>query len=214
MLRQEKAVTEAPGKREQLRQERRQQILEAAFEVFTQKGFSAAKVSDVAARAGVSQGTVYWYFDSKEELLSQSLLSFFDDLGQGAMQALEQCPTASAKLRTLGEALVGFASSARGLLTLFLEFWASTTRREELGPIWIDLLDEYKDLVADIVDEGVRNGEFRPVEAEPLAWALMAAYDGLGAYDMFVPDLDLAQVSHTFIETLLRGLELDKPEEA
>jgi AcrR family transcriptional regulator len=207
-------MTEAPSKREQLREERRQQILEAAFKVFSQKGFGAATVSDVAARAGVSQGTVYWYFDSKEELLSQSVLSYFDDLGQGAMQALEQCATASAKLRALGEALVGFAASVRGLLTLFLEFWASSARRQEVAPIWIDLLVQYKDLVVGIIDEGVQNGEFRPVEAEPLVWALMAAYDGLGAYDIFVSDLDLAQISHTFMETLLRGLEVDKPEEA
>jgi AcrR family transcriptional regulator len=207
-------MTEGPSKREQLREERRQQILEAAFEVFSQKGFSAATVSDVAARAGVSQGTIYWYFDSKDELLSQALLSFFDDVGQGAMQALEQCTTASAKLRALGEALVGFAASTRGLLTLFLEFWASGALRQEVGPIWIGLLVEYKDLVVGIIDEGVRNGEFRPVEAEPLVWALIAAYDGLGAYDVFLPDLDLAQISHAFIETLLRGLEPEKPEEA
>jgi AcrR family transcriptional regulator len=204
-------MTEAPSKREQLREERRQQILEAALEVFGQKGFNAAKVSDVAARAGVSQGTIYWYFESKEELLTQALLSFFDDFGQGTMHALEQCSTASARLRALGEAMVGFAASAQGLFTLFLEFWASSARRQEAGQLWIGLLVEYKDLVVGIIEEGVQNGEFRPVDAEQLVWALMAAYDGLAAYDMFLPDLDLAQISHTFVETLLRGLEVEKP---
>ena len=49
-------MAETVSKREQLRGERRRQIIEAALAVFAEKGFNAAKVSDVAARAGVSQG--------------------------------------------------------------------------------------------------------------------------------------------------------------
>jgi hypothetical protein len=54
------------------------------------------------------------------------------------------------------------------------------------------------------------SGEFRPVDAEALVWAVMAAYDGLAAYLLLMPDLDLMQVSHTFIEILIRGLEAGK----
>jgi AcrR family transcriptional regulator len=204
----EERMTDAPSKREQLRQERRRQILDAALAVFSQKGFNAANVSDVAAHAGVSQGTIYWYFESKEELLSEALLSFFDDFGQGMVQALVDCSTASEKLRALGQAMVDFAESAGGLFTLFLEFWASSLRRQDVGEIWTNVLVEYKDLVAGIIEEGVRSGEFRPVDAEPLVWAMMAAYDGLAAYDTFLPDLDLAEISHTFVETLLNGLRI------
>jgi AcrR family transcriptional regulator len=199
-------MTEAPSKREQLKEERRRQILDAALEVFTQKGFNAATVSDVAARAGVSQGTIYWYFESKEELLIQGLLSFFDDFGQGMVQTLAQCPTAAARLRALEQVMVGFTSEAEGLFTLFLEFWASSPRRPEVGQIWADLLVEYKNLLAGVIEEGVQSGEFKSVNAQQLVWAVMAAYDGLAAYDMFVPGLDLAQISQAFMETLLTGL--------
>jgi AcrR family transcriptional regulator len=201
-------MAEAPSKREQLREERRQQILEAALTVFGQKGFNAANVSDVAAQAGVSQGTIYWYFESKEELLTQALLFFFENFGQGTLEALAQCPTATEKLRALGQAMVGFATEAEGLFTLFLEFWASSARRAETGQLWIGMLVEYKDLVVGIIEEGIQNGEFAPVDAEPLVWAIMAAYDGLAAYDMFLSDLDLGRVSYAFVETLLKGLEV------
>ena len=53
---------------EQLREQRKTQLLAAAQRVFARQGFHAATVSDVAAEAGVSQGTVYHYFDSKESL--------------------------------------------------------------------------------------------------------------------------------------------------
>jgi len=55
----------------------------------------------------------------------------------------------------------------------------------------------------------VRNGEFRPVDAEPLVWALMAAYDGLAAYLVLMPDIDLKRVNQAFIGTLLNGLLME-----
>ncbi|GAG16406.1 unnamed protein product, partial [marine sediment metagenome] len=75
-------MPETGGKREQVREERRQQILEAALEVFSRKGYHVTNVSDVAAQAGVSQGTIYWYFDSKDELFQAALLSAFGDIGE------------------------------------------------------------------------------------------------------------------------------------
>lgn len=205
-------MTETPSKREQLRQERRQQILDAALAVFAQKGFHGANVSDVAAHAGVSQGTIYWYFASKDELLEAAIQSFSDGVGQEILIAVEQCPTASGKLRALARTMDELVTAAGGLFTLFLEYWASSSRREEAGQPYADALIQYKDVIVELIGEGVRNGEFKPVDAEPLAWAMMAAYDGLAAYIMLMPDLDLGRVSQVFVETILSGLQIDKPE--
>jgi AcrR family transcriptional regulator len=200
-------MTEVPSKREQQREERRKQILKAALTVFSQKGFHATNVSDVAAQAGVSQGTIYWYFDSKEDLFTAALLSIFEDFGQETMAALDECETASDKLRALGKSMEEFAQGAAGLLMLFIGYWASTPSREEAGQFWVDLLIEYNDALVGIIDDGVRRGEFKPVDSEALVWALMAAYDGLAAYVMLIPDIDLGRVNQAFVEALLSGLE-------
>jgi AcrR family transcriptional regulator len=197
---------ETPTRREQQRQERRQQILDAALAVFSERGFHAANVSDVAAAAGVSQGTIYWYFDSKEELLTAAILSFFLQFGQDSLAGLDGQESATGKLRILGRGMAQLGREAEGLFTLFLEYWASSTRRGEVGEWWAGILTEYKDVIVAIIEEGVERGEFRPVEAEPLAWAMMAVYDGLAAYTMFVPGIDLAAISDVFVETLLAGL--------
>lgn len=199
-------MSETPTRREQQRLERRQQILEAALAVFSERGFHASNVSDVAAAAGVSQGTIYWYFESKEELFTAAVLSYFDEFGRDTLLFVEGPGSCTAKLRELGRAMAGLADGAEGLFTLFLEYWASSARREEVGRLWASILTEYKDAIVAIIEEGVRRGEFRPVQAEPLVWAMMAAYDGLAAYTMLVPDLDLAAVSEVFVETLLEGL--------
>jgi AcrR family transcriptional regulator len=200
------AMTETPSKRELQREERRGQILDAALTVFTQKGFHAANVSDVAALAGVSQGTIYWYFDSKEELFKAATLSVFVDFGREAQAHLDGCESATEKLQVLGQAMEGFVTGLEGLLVMFLGYWVSVPGREEAGRFWVDILVEYNTLLAEIVEQGIRDGEFRPVDAEALAWALMGAYDGLAAYTMLVPDMDVGRVSQVLVETLLHGL--------
>jgi len=199
-------MTESPSKRELQREERRSQILDAALTVFSSKGFHATNVSDVAAQAGVSQGTIYWYFDSKEELFTAAMLSVLTDFGQEALASLEVCETASEKLRALGQRMEEFVGRVEGISIMFLGYWASSSSREEAGRFWVDVLVEYKDIIVDIIEEGVGNGEFRPVDAEALVWALMAAYDGLAAYMMLMPDMDVGGVSQALVETLLAGL--------
>ena len=57
-----------PHKRERRKQDRPGELLEAALDLFVEKGFAATRSEEVAARAGVSKGTLFLYFPSKEEL--------------------------------------------------------------------------------------------------------------------------------------------------
>jgi AcrR family transcriptional regulator len=65
-----------------LPEERPRQILEAALEVFAERGLSAARLEDIARRAGVSKGTIYLYFPNKEELFREvvrsSVIAYID----------------------------------------------------------------------------------------------------------------------------------------
>jgi AcrR family transcriptional regulator len=201
-------MTGTPTKRELAKEERRSQILEAALSVFSEKGYHTANVSDVAARAGVSQGTIYWYFESKEELFEASVLHKFERFGDDALAEVVGKPTATEKLVALSIGMEEFVADLEGLFMLFLSYWASKPDREEAGRWWLELLVQYKNLLAAIIQEGVAAGEFREVDAEALVWALMAAYDGLAAYDVFMPGLDLGQISRTFVDVLLHGLRV------
>ena len=71
------------------------------------------------------------------------------------------------------------------------------------------MLHGYTDGVQAIIEEGIKSGEFKKVDAGALVWALAAAYDGLAAYLMFIPDIDVGRVSKVFVDTLLEGLEAE-----
>jgi AcrR family transcriptional regulator len=191
--------------------ERRAQIIQAALACFTRKGYNNTTMDDVVAESGLSKGTLYWYFKGKDDLFESVLLSFFEDApSPEAIAALEQLPTAADRLRMLAQAMAGLAEQTEGLFNLFLEFWASSSRRKEAARLWADILVRYEGMVVGIIEEGVRNGEFKPVDAAGLVWAMMAAYDGLAAYAVLMPNLDLNRISQTFVETLLSGLLVDE----
>lgn len=192
--------------------ERRAQIIQAALACFTRKGYNNTTMDDIVAESGLSKGTLYWYFKGKDELFLKAIASHFMGWGEESITVLEQFPTASDKLRALAQWLVDFCKTAEGFLSLFLEFWVSSPRRKEADQLWGDMLAQYKEVIVEIIEEGIRNGEFKPVDAEQLVWALLAAYDGLAAYVMFIPDMELERISQVFVETLLNGLAADGSE--
>jgi len=189
--------------------ERRVQIIQAALSCFGRKGYNNTTMDDIVAESGLSKGSLYWYFKSKDELFAEALSSVIGDIGQDTLTILEQCVTASDKLRAIAQIAANLSKEIEGFFGLFIEFWTSSPNREEAGQAWLDVLVQYKDLVAGIVEEGVRDGEFEPVDAEQLVWAMLAAYDGLAAYAMLVPDVDVERAGEVLVETLLGGLVVD-----
>lgn len=201
-----------PPPRPDVSAERRAQIIWAALACFTRKGYRNTTMDDIAAESGLSKGSLYWYFDSKDDLLASAIMSVFADFGQETVAALGERATASDKLRAGAAEIAKFWKRAEGLFNLFIEFWAQSSQRDKAGRLLADLLVQYRELIVGIIEEGIRNGEFKPVDARQLAWAVMAAYDGLAVYVTMVPDMDLEQVSQVFVETLLSGLLVDDQE--
>jgi AcrR family transcriptional regulator len=96
------------GLRERKKQQTRREILDAAFELFTARGFDQVPVAEVASRAGVSEATVFNYFSRKEDLIYGRLEDFESDL----LAAVRDRPAG----QSIFDAFSGFVRQARGLL--------------------------------------------------------------------------------------------------
>ena len=101
--------------------DKRHQILEGAHAVFTARGFDAASMSDIAATANVSKGTLYVYFQDKEHLFIALIEREREKQKQGIYEALADDPDLAHALASFGERLVrlitgGFALSAQRIV--------------------------------------------------------------------------------------------------
>jgi AcrR family transcriptional regulator len=191
-------------------EERRQQIMGAALACFARKGYHKTTMDDIVAESGLSKGTLYWYFESKDELFFSLINSFFLEMQQDIGAIFEQNSSATDKLRALGHEFASLFQEVAEFLNVFFEFYMQSTLNEQLNQMFQGMLSQYRGMIAGIIQEGFKAGEFKEVDADQLAIAVMAAYDGLWFYKMLMPDeVDLDRTSRAFIETLLAGLATD-----
>jgi AcrR family transcriptional regulator len=188
-------------------EERRQQIMEAALACFARKGYHKTTMDDIVAESGLSKGTLYWYFKSKDDLFVSLVKSFFLDMRQDSDAILAQHETASGKLRAIAQYFVKFFQEMEPFFSVFFEFWMQSALSQEINHWFSELLGQYQTVIAGVVQEGVTTGEFKASDSRDLALAFMAVFDGLFFYAMLMPEaVDIERSSHAFIETLLTGL--------
>ena len=142
--------------------DKRDRILDAATKVFAKHGFFSAQVADVAKRAGVAAGTVYLYFNSKDDLL----LSLFDRTmrdaiadGRSALDALGHTATPIERLRHIAHVHLARLGRDRQLATVFqVELRQSTKFMTQLST---SSLRDYLSLLRDVIIDGQQTGQFR-----------------------------------------------------
>ena len=194
-------------------EERRAQIMEAALTRFARQGYANTTMDDIAEESDLSKGAIYWYFKSKDELFKAVANAVMESAAAESLQAVVACETSAERLRVGARCLVEVCREIEGYFGLIIEFWSQSESREEIAAFWGEMTEGYRQVIVAIFEEGIRRGQFKPVDADALAWMMMAAYDGLAVYNMLMPELYLVEISAAFIEALLKGLVKDDASE-
>jgi AcrR family transcriptional regulator len=160
---------ERPGTRgrrqptEQLVERRRRQIIEAAYEVFSRKGYNATGIADIAERLGIGHGTFYRYFKNKRDILDQVVDYGVERIMQAlAAETAEPAGTLDEfreQLRRIGERLFTLLHSEPGLGQVVL--LEATSVDEELTGRVLALIDTFGALAGMFLQNGVKRGFLR-----------------------------------------------------
>ncbi len=159
---------------------RKPQIIDAASEVFYERGLLDARIGDIAKRAGTSSPTILYYFESKdrlfEEVVDHSDRQFYARLTDGHARH----DRASEKLVHLIEQS-SLAPDEISDYTLWMEFWVRARRDLRVRQNYFRLNRRERDLIAEIVREGQASGEFdQAADPDEFAMTISALMDGLG----------------------------------
>ena len=149
-----------------LPEERPRQILDAALEVFGERGLGAARLEDIAKRAGLSKGTIYLYFPNKEELFREVVRSTIVARLERAEHEVDEwrSGTATEQLREYMREWWGFLLTPT-YATLYRLIIAELPRFPDLAEFYArEVVRRAHALVAGIVGRGIERGEFRAIE--------------------------------------------------
>lgn len=163
--------------------DRRQEILDAAARVITDRGLAETRISDIAEQAGVSPGLILYYFDSKDRLLSEALTFANDQFYLRASREIRRMPSAKDQLHRLIDLSVPGLLQDHGRLdewALWIEVWVRALRDRDMAKDREALDERWRSQIAEIVRAGQGSGEFDfAAEVDEVALRLACLIDGL-----------------------------------
>jgi AcrR family transcriptional regulator len=188
------------------------EILEAALIVFAEKGFAATRMEDIAAKAGVTKGTIYLYFPGKEAV--------FKSLVRQAI---------GSNIATISAMVRHFSGAARDLLRVVLGQMGEMVRTNdrfvlvkiilaesgnfpELARFWRDeIIAHGLTLLGGVIEKGIANGEFRAIEPQHAARLCVAPLLLVGLWRTTFEKFDTEPYDYqglidAHVETLLKGM--------
>lgn len=160
---------------ERRKQDRPQELLAAALQLFVERGYAATRLEDVAARAGVSKGTLYLYFTNKESLFKSVVRANMLPLLNEAEAMVDQYPGSSADL--LRDLLLRWwqAVEHSGLGGIAKLMMAESGNFPELARFYHDEVIVRSDaMIVRLLERGMARGEFRQVDTESLKKVIVA----------------------------------------
>ena len=187
---------------------RRPQILDAAAEVIAERGIAATRIADVAERAGTSAPAVLYWFENKEELLTEALAH---EEGCFRDQLVERLEGHNAPERL---ALLIDASCGGSDWNLWLELWTRALHDPEARRVRLELDRRWRMELIATVATGISAGEFEDADALGVGAVLAAFIDGLAVQvalkDPEMPVERMSSMARGMAERLL-GCSLPAP---
>ena len=202
----------SPSPRQRRKDARPHELLEAALSLFVEKGFAATRTEEVAQRAGVSKGTLYLYYPSKEELLKAVIAHYLSARIAATAEEVRRIDGPMAPV--LREMLVPwwqqvYASPASGTFKLVI---AEVRNFPEIAEFYVrEVIEPGHELVGHILRRGIASGEFRDVDVESAVHSLLLPMvmlcthkHALGACTQHAIDAEKFIADH--VELVLAGL--------
>ncbi len=149
---------------------RREEILTAAIKVFGKKGFAATSVGDVADAAKIAKGTVYLYFESKEEIYATAVRLAIERLQAHSEEQVQPATGVRERLTVAISVRMEFWHEQINLYRLLLTVGREPQHRRQTH----ELLRAGHAYFVGILKEGVESGEIaRTVDLDTIAWAIL-----------------------------------------
>lgn len=151
-------------------------LLSTACEVIARRGLANTRTSDVAAAAGVSQALVFYHFETKDNLLARAF-AYAADQDVARLESIQRSPVGA--LEKIRRIVKLYGPSPAKMWELWIDGWAEALRAPELERVSRRLDMRWKEVLTEVIEAGVKTGEFTCEDPTGSAWRICALAEGL-----------------------------------
>lgn len=187
-----------------MKNQKKEKLIQAAIKKFSQQGYHQTSISEIADKAGVAKGTVYWYFDSKKELFWGIILSDFEKINNYISQEISKNnKDAIEKLKQVTKLYLNFFKDKKDVARMMRE--SSVTPDDYFHKEMNKLRSESVRSISKIIKSGQENGEFvTDINSKELANFILGS---INSYNPVVYELDnVEQKVDLIINIILNGI--------
>lgn len=189
----------------QVRGGKREAIIEAAVQVFSEKGYHNARMEEIAIAAGIGKGTIYEYFDSKlhlfQAVMENSIQIYYESIVSQDLRNL----SFEERLRRLMEGHVLFCQDNRELTRII--FWDAEILDNELKEWVVSLRREKEEHMMGIIHEAIQRGELREIDPYLLTLMLTGVISSVwGPITFDNWTVDPVQLSKDMVDMMMHGV--------
>ncbi|MCX6019358.1 MAG: TetR/AcrR family transcriptional regulator [Chloroflexi bacterium] len=187
----------------------RERILDAALEVFADKGFHAARMDEIVDQSKTSKGAIYFHFPNKERLFLALVDQFADLLERRVLDAIRPQNAGMDRVRVAVETCLDtFSKYRRPAKVLLVQAVGLGAAFEEKRSA---INDRFASLIAIYLDEAVRLGEIAPVDVEVISLAWMGAIYALVIRWVTTGEPTPNRIVAALVPALLRSVGYEQP---
>jgi TetR/AcrR family acrAB operon transcriptional repressor len=189
-------------------------LLDAGLIVFSQKGYAATRVEDIAKQANVTTGAIYHHFEGKSDLYSALVDLNSAKANQLAEQILQEGGTPATILRHLLVRLFQFAEEDeeyRAVVELSINMTGFVPELDEITEQILEGRRQLAQFLSNLIREGIKAGEFRhDVSPEDAALALVGFMNGMGLIWVQDPEhFSIKERAENLVDSFLSGILID-----
>lgn len=158
-----------------------QSIKKAALKLFSEKGFYSTSTRELTEAAGVSKGTLYWHWKSKEEVAFSLVSDMLGDFLELIERARDEKGPVIERMESLAAAVAELYYKETDYLRLLWKFRAD--RHYIFSPDYTEKVTSYyvriRKGLESLVEQGMKSGEFRKVDSKQMAFIILGITEGL-----------------------------------
>lgn len=187
---------------------KKEKIIQHAFDLFAEKGYSDTSMDDIVKSSGISKGGIYYYFRSKEEIFLEIANDRLKQRNRITKEGSKDISSKEKLVHYIHWTLTGlFEEKIQKMARFTFEFWSVLARKPNMSRKAKERYEMFYNDLAEILQKGVDSGEFeKNMDVSSMAYIILSTMDGIGYMNSVMGIPITPDIVENYVDMILKKM--------